>query len=126
MPAIGWSMTVGDAAGSGVQTNATLQADAAVNAVAEIEAGASRALELQIDDVSLVRVRVVTCSRYDGSVSRTGGAAGDPTLALTGPIFAFGSAAARLAGVLGTVTVAAAAAPATSATVTFFVATALS
>lgn len=125
MATIAWSLSAGDAAGSGVTGSGTIAADAVTTASASVDAGASQALALQLDDVSRVALLVVTCNRYDGSVTVQGGDAADPTLALTGPVLAFGDAAQRLAASLGTVTIAAAAAPATPATVSFFVATTL-
>jgi hypothetical protein len=126
MPSIAWSVGAGDAAGSGLRANGSFAADAVITARATVDAGASRALELQIDDVARVLLLMVSCNRYDGSVTITGGATDDPTLALTGPIVAFGAAAERLAASLGTVTVEAAADPDSPATVTFFLATSLS
>jgi len=125
MASIAWSISAGDASGAGVTGSGIIEADAVTTASASVDAGASQPLALQLDDVSRVELLVVTCNRYDGSVTVRGGDAGDPTLALTGPVLAFGDAAQRLAASLGTLTIAAAAVPATPATVTFFVATTL-
>jgi hypothetical protein len=125
MASIAWSISVGDASSAGVTGSGVLQAGAVTTASATVEAGANQSLALQLDDVTRVELLVVTCNRYDGSVSVRGGNAGDPTLALTGPVMAFGDAAERLAASLGTVTIAAAAAPPAPATVTFFIATTL-
>lgn len=125
MASISWSISAGDASGAGVAASGIVEAEAVTTAAARVDAGASQDLALQIDDVARVALIVVTCSRYDGSVSVKGGDAADPALSLTGPVVAFGDAAQRLAASLGTVTIAAAAAPATAATVSFFLATTL-
>jgi hypothetical protein len=125
MASIAWSISVGDASSAGVTGSGVLEAGAVTTASATIDAGANQTLNLQLADVTRVELLVVTCNRYDGSVTVQGGNAGDPALALTGPIVAFGAAAGRLASSLGTVIVTAAAAPPASATVTFLIATTL-
>jgi hypothetical protein len=125
MASIAWSISAGGVSGAGVTASGTLEVGAVTTASASVDAGANQALTLQLDDVSRVDLLVVTCNRYDGSVTVKGGDAGDPTLALTGPVLAFGDAAQRLAASLGTVTIAADAAPPAPATVTFFIATTL-
>jgi len=125
MASLAWSISVGSASGVGVTGNGSFNADAVIAASAEVDPATHKALAMQIDDVTKVELLIVTCSRYDGSVSIQGGAGGDPVLALTGPIFAFGAVAQRLAASLGTVTVTVAAAPATPATVSFLIATGL-
>lgn len=123
MPSIAWSFSAGDSAGAGLSASGTLDAGAVTTAAATVEADDSVDLALQLDDIARVALLVVTCSRYDGSVSLAGG--GSPALAMTGPIVAFGAAAQRIAASLQTVTLAAAAAPAQPATVNFFIATRL-
>jgi hypothetical protein len=125
MASIAWSISVGDALGAGVTGSGSLEVGAVTTASASVDAGGNQVLALQLDDVSRVELLVVTCNRYDGSVTVRGGDAADPTLALTGPIVAFGDIAQRLAASLGTVTIAAAAAPAAPAIVTFFIGTTL-
>lgn len=125
MASIAWSISAGDASGAGVTGSGILEAGAVTTASASVDAGANQVLALQLDDVSRVALLVVTCNRYDGSVTVRGGDAADPTLALTGPVLAFGNAAQRLVASLDTVTIAAAAAPAVPATVTFFIGTTL-
>lgn len=126
MPGIAWSVSAGANQAGGLRASGSFAADAVVSAEATVDADSSRALELQIEDVARVLLLMVTCSRYDGSVTLTGGATDDPALVLTGPIVAFGAAAERLAASLGTVTVEVAADPDSPATVTFFLATSLS
>jgi hypothetical protein len=125
MASLAWSISVGDSTGTGTAASGTLIAEALLTASGTVDAGASRDLTLQIGDVTRVGLLIVTASRYDGSVSVKGAGAQDPTLALTGPIMAFGDAAERLASSLETVTISAAAAPATPATVSFLLATRL-
>jgi hypothetical protein len=125
MASIAWSISVGDALGAGLTGSGSLEVGAVTTASGSVDAGANQALALQFDDVARVALLVVTCNRYDGSVTVRGGDAGDPTLALTGPIVAFGAIAQRLAASLGTVTIGAAAVPAEPATVTFFIGTTL-
>ena len=115
----------GDASGAGLSASGTVPSDALTIVSATVDAGASQVLTLQIGDVTRVVLLMVTCSRYDRSVTVNGGGATDPTLALDGPIMAFGDAAERLASSLETVTIAAAAAPATPASVSFLLGTRL-
>lgn len=125
MATIAWSIGAGAALGAGIKASGTVIADGVMSAAATVDAGSSRDLALQIDDVARVVLLIVTCTRYDGSISFKGGDAADVVLELTGPIMAFGAAASRLAASLGTVTIEAAADPATAATVSFFLATSL-
>jgi hypothetical protein len=125
MASIAWSISAGDATGAGVTANGSIAADAVTTAATTLDAGTNKALALQIDDVTKVAMFTVTCTRYDGSISLKGGDAADPTLALTGPLVAFGAAAHRLVASLGTVTITAASNPTTAATVSFFIATRL-
>jgi hypothetical protein len=125
MASLAWSISVGDAFGAGLTGSGSLEVGAVTSASASVDPGANQALALQFDDVTRVQLLVVTCNRYDGSVTVRGGDAADPTLALTGPIVAFGAIAQRLAASLGTVTIAAAPAPAAPAIVAFFIGTTL-
>jgi hypothetical protein len=125
MASLAWSISVGAGSGPGLTGSGMLDAGAVTTASAEVDAGTNQDLALQIDDVARVAMLAVTCNRYDGSVTIKGGDAADPSLVLTGPIFAFGAVAQRLAASLGTVKVTAAAAPATPASVTFLIGTSL-
>lgn len=125
MLTIAWSISAGAAAAAGTRAGGTISADGITTASATVDAGTDRALTLQLADVGRVALLIVTCDRYDGTVTLQGADAADPVLALTGPIMAFGDAAQRLTASLATVTIAAAAAPDAPATVGFFIATML-
>lgn len=125
MPAIAWNIAAGAADGAGIRASGTLADSAVLTAAVDVEPDATAVVTLQIDDMARVQLLVVTCSRYDGSVSLTGADPADPTLTLTGPIMAFGAVAARLAASLQTATVSAAAAPPSTARVEILIATAV-
>lgn len=101
---LAWSFSAGGQS-AGVSLSGTLESDALTRATARAEAGTPAVLALQIADVADIRLLAVTANRYDGSISVAGADAGDPTIALTGPIVAFGAAVARHAANLGTLTV---------------------
>lgn len=125
MTLIAWNLGAGDASGVGLSLSGTVAAEAVLTGSAEVDAGGSKALALQIDDVARVAVLIVSCTRYDGSVSIKGAGQNDTAMALEGPVMAFGPAAGRIAASLETMTIAAAAAPATPATVSFLIGTRL-
>lgn len=126
MTVIAWNLSAGDGSGAGLSFSGTVAAEAVLTGSGEVAAGASKDLALQIDDVSRVALLVVSCTRYDGSVSIKGGGASDTAIALDGPVMVFGAAAERLAASLETMTIAAAAAPPEPATVSFLIGTRLS
>jgi hypothetical protein len=123
---IAWSFNAGSGTGSGISGSGTFTADAVTTASASVDAGSSKTLDLQIADMTKVIALAITADRYDGSVSVKGAGASDATIALHGPLLAFGTAAAgRIASSLATLAVSAANAPAQPAAIRILLATSL-
>jgi hypothetical protein len=125
MASITWNVSAGDGSGLGLAVSGLIKADAMLTGSGEVAAGASATLALQIENVTRVALLIVTCNRYDGSVSIKGAATADAAMALDGPVVAFGAAAARIASSLETMTITAKASPDKPAIVNFLVGTRL-
>ncbi len=125
MASITWNVSAGDGSGLGLAVSGLIKADAMLTGSGEVAAGASATLALQIENVTRVALLIVTCNRYDGSVSIKGAATADTAMFLDGPVVAFGAAAARIAGSLETMTIDAKPLPDKAAIVNFLVGTRL-
>ncbi len=100
---VAWNFSAGGQS-AGVNGSGQFQADSVTRASAHVEAGTPVELDLQLADVSGVMLLSVTANRYDGTVSVQGTGAGSPSIALTGPVVAFGAAVARISDDLTTLT----------------------
>ena len=125
MKSITWNVSAGDGSGLGLAVSGLVKADAILTGSGEVAPGASAPLALQIENVTRVALLIVTCNRYDGSVSIKGAATADAAMVLDGPVVAFGAAAARIASSLETMTITAIASPDKPAIVNFLVGTRL-
>lgn len=101
---VAWNLSAGGGS-AGISGTGQFSCDALTRATASAEDGTPVAMDLQLSDVSNIQLMAITASRYDGTVSVQSEGADAPSLAMTGPIVAFGSSVAQLTPNLNTLTV---------------------
>ncbi|WP_162894669.1 hypothetical protein [Rhizobium terrae] len=101
---ISWSVNAGAAGGSLVQSG-SVDCEAVTTVSVSIDAGGSKALDLQLEDISKVEFLGIKSSIYDGKLKVKASGTGAAEIALTGPVLLFRGGVALLGPSFETLTV---------------------
>jgi hypothetical protein len=101
---IAWSFNAGTPSGS-IDNSGSFSSDAVVAASVTLDAAGTKALDLQMADLTKVKFVAVKSSLYNGKVTIKASGTGATEIALTGPVVLFGAAVALLGPSLDTLTV---------------------
>lgn len=102
---ITWSINAGSPGGS-LAASGSVECDAVTTASITVDAaGGSKALDLQLADVTKVVFLAVKSSVYGGKVKVKATGAGATEITLTGPVFLYGAGVALLGPSLDTFTI---------------------
>jgi hypothetical protein len=105
MRAFNWSISANEINQPAIEQRGEFAVPAALRIQVEAPAGETRALALQLDHVSKIKLFVLNASILDGTLSIKSGAPIAPTISLHGPLILFGPAVAVLGSSLQTLTV---------------------
>lgn len=105
MRVFNWSISAKEFDQPAIEQSGEFEAPAALRIQVEVPAGGARALALQLDHVSKIKLFVLNASILDGTLTIKSGAPIAPQISLHGPLLLFGPAVAVLGSSLQTLTV---------------------